>query len=83
MAANKLWLNEKINKQLILQTFLGSLKLLKNHNKSANELAISIAIKGGTTEAGIKVMKKNKVAALFKKGKEAIRKNEKSNTRSA
>ena len=30
-----------------------------------------------------KVMNKNKVAAIFKKGKESIRKNEKSNTRSA
>ena len=29
-----------------------------------------------------KVMNKNKVAAIFKKGKESIRKNEKSNTRS-
>ena len=33
-------------------------------------------------EQRAKVMKKNKVAAIFKKGKEAIRKNEKSNTRS-
>jgi hypothetical protein len=33
-------------------------------------------------EQRAKVMKKNKVAAIFKKGKEVIRKNEKSNTRS-
>ena len=33
-------------------------------------------------EQRAKVMKKNKVAAIFKKGKESIRKNEKSNTRS-
>ena len=33
-------------------------------------------------EQRAKVMKKNKVAAIFKKGKEAIRKNENSNTRS-
>ena len=32
-------------------------------------------------EQRAKVMKKNKVAAIFKKGKETIRKNEKSNTR--
>ena len=34
-------------------------------------------------EQRAKVMNKNKVAAIFKKGKESIRKNEKSNTRSA
>ena len=33
-------------------------------------------------EQRAKVMKKNKVAAIFKKGKETIRKNEKRNTRS-
>ena len=33
-------------------------------------------------EQRAKVMNKNKVAAIFKKGKESIRKNEKSNTRS-
>ena len=33
-------------------------------------------------EQRAKVMKKNKVAAIYKKGKEVIRKNEKSNTRS-
>ena len=64
-AANKLGLDEEINKRLILQTFLGSLKLLKNNKKSASELAKSIAIKGGTTEAGIKVMKKNNIHKIF------------------
>ena len=64
-AANKLGLNEKINKRLILQTFLGSLKLLKNQNISAGELVKNIAIKGGTTEAGIKVMKKNNINKIF------------------
>ena len=34
-------------------------------------------------EQRAKVMNKNKVAAIFKKGKESIRKKEKSNTRSA
>jgi len=33
-------------------------------------------------EQRAKVMKKNQVAAIFKKGKEAIRKNEKGTTRS-
>jgi len=60
-AANNLGLSEKLNKRIILQTFLGSLKLLQHTNKNASELANSIAIKGGTTEAGIKVMKKNDV----------------------
>ena len=66
-AANNLGLNQKLNKQIILQTFLGSLKLLQHTNKNAIELANSIAIKGGTTEAGIKIMKKNDVHKILLK----------------
>ena len=64
-ASNELGLNQKLNKKIILQTFLGSLKLLQHTGKNANELANSIAIKGGTTEAGIKVMKKNNVHRIL------------------
>ena len=47
-------------KESYYKTFLGSLKLLQQTNKNASELANTIAIKGGTTEAGIKVMKKKR-----------------------
>ena len=66
-AANNLGLNQKLNKKIILQTFIGSLKLLQHSNKNAIELANSIAIKGGTTEAGIKIMKKNDVHKILLK----------------
>ncbi len=66
-AANNLGLNNNINKKIILQTFIGSLKLLKKSNKSAHELAETIAIKGGTTEAGINTMKNNNIHKIMKK----------------
>ena len=66
-AANNLGLNEKLNKKIILQTFLGSLKLLQHTNKNSSELANSIAIKGGTTEAGLKIMKKNDIHKILLK----------------
>ena len=66
-AANHLGLSKKLNKKIILQTFLGSLKLLQHSSKNASELANSIAIKGGTTEAGIKIMKKNDIHKILLK----------------
>jgi len=63
--ANKLGLNNNINKKIIYQTFIGSLKLMNNTNKEPIELANQIAIKGGTTEAGIKVMQENKIHKIF------------------
>ena len=64
-AANKLGLNKNLNKKIIFQTFLGSLKLMKQSNKEASELASQIAIKGGTTEAGLNIMKKNNINKIF------------------
>ena len=66
-AANNLGLNQKLNKKIILQTFLGSLQLLKHTKKNAIELANSVAIKGGTTEAGIKILKKNNIHKILLK----------------
>ena len=51
--------------QLVHQTFLGSIKLLDYTKKEASELADTIAIKGGTTEAGLKIMKKKKINNIF------------------
>ena len=59
-AARKIGLKEKYNKKLIYQTLLGSVKLLLNENKSAEYLAGNIAVKGGTTEAALKILMKNK-----------------------
>ena len=45
---------------MVLYTILGSVKLMKKTKKEPSDLADSIAVKGGTTEAGIKILQKNK-----------------------
>ena len=64
-AANELGFNKKINQRIILQTLIGSLKLIQHSKKSSKKLANEIAIKGGTTEAGIKVLKKNNINKIL------------------
>jgi len=58
-AAVKLGFSNKIAKELVHQTALGSVKLLLSNSKTAAELTKEIAIQGGTTEAAIKYFKKN------------------------
>ena len=53
--------NKASAKLLIYQTALGSISLLSKDIRSASELKKSIAIKGGTTEAAIKVFEKKSV----------------------
>jgi len=61
-------LGKKATKKLVYQTLLGSTHLLLNENLTAKELADKIAIKGGTTEAGLNQFKKNKILHnVFKK----------------
>ena len=38
---------------------------MEKSNKDADELANSIAVKGGTTEAGIKILKKNNIQKII------------------
>ena len=58
-AAIRLGFTQKIAKELVYQTAFGSIKLLINNSKSAEKLTNDIAIKGGTTEAAIRLFKKN------------------------
>ena len=58
-AALQLGLGKKSTKKLIHQTVSGSVNLLLQEKKSAEELANNIAIKGGTTEAALNKLKKN------------------------
>ena len=58
-AAIKLGFNKKIAKELVYRTAFGSIKLLINNSLSAEKLTNNIAIKGGTTEAAIRIFKKN------------------------
>ena len=64
-AAKKLGLSNEINKKIIFQTFLGSLLLQKKTKKTAYKLSNTIAIKGGTTEAGLKMMKKKNINRII------------------
>jgi pyrroline-5-carboxylate reductase len=71
-AALQLGLGEKATKKLVYQTLLGSTHLLFNENLTAEKLANKIAVKGGTTEAGLNQFKKNKILHnSFKKVVEA------------
>ena len=65
-AALKLGFNSKIAKTLVLETFKGSIDLILKYNLSAKQLADVVATKGGTTEAGINILKKNKIHKIFK-----------------
>lgn len=64
-ASQKIGFSNKISRELVLLTILGSAKLMQNTNKEPIDLANSIAVKGGTTEAGIKVLKKNNINRII------------------
>ena len=54
-ASQKIGFSKKISRDFSFQLQLGSVKLMKKQKKNQMNLANSIAVKGGTTEAGIKV----------------------------
>ena len=60
-AALKLRLGDSNTKKLIHQTFLGSINLLIKKKLKASSLSENIAVKGGTTEAGLNEFKRNKI----------------------
>ena len=64
-AAINLGFNKKIANILVSQTFKGSIDLLLRNKYSSKRLVSTVATKGGTTEAGLKVMKKNKLHKIF------------------
>ena len=66
-ATMKLGFSRSLAKKLVVETFLGSIFLMLKTNKNSKDLANSIAIKGGTTEAGIKILKKHKVDKIINK----------------
>ena len=64
-ASQKIGFSKKISRALVLPTLIGSAKLMQQTNKEPDYLANSIAVKGGTTEAGIKVLKKNNINKII------------------
>ena len=58
----------KNSKNMVLQTFLGSLLLLFNEKESPTNLKKSVTSKGGTTEAALKILEnKNGLSTLISK----------------
>ena len=70
-ASMQLGLNKKDTKDLVHQTFLGSINLFLSQKIDASVLANNVAVKGGTTEAGLKEFQNNKI--LHKVFKKAIK----------
>ena len=60
-AALTLGLDKKSTKALVDQTLFGSINLFLKEKKTAEQLAFMIAVKGGTTEAGINEFTNKKI----------------------
>jgi pyrroline-5-carboxylate reductase len=58
-ASQQIGFPKNIAREMVLSTILGSVKLMEKTKKEPSDLANLIAVKGGTTEAGIKILKKN------------------------
>jgi pyrroline-5-carboxylate reductase len=59
-ASQQIGFPKNIAREMVLSTILGSVKLMEKIKKEPSDLANSIAVKGGTTEAGIKILQKYK-----------------------
>ncbi len=64
-ASQKIGLSKKISREIILSTILGSTKLMQKSKKEPSDLVNLISVKGGTTEAGIKILKKNNLNKIM------------------
>lgn len=74
-AGKVLGLSEEISQELARQTIVGSALLLKNSDKTAEELRVDVTSPGGTTEAALSVlMHDDMMKALFEKALKAAQK---------
>tara|TARA_B100000965_G_C19565528_1_gene746665 strand:- start:242 stop:1054 length:813 start_codon:yes stop_codon:yes gene_type:complete len=64
-ASEQIGFSKKISRELVLYTVLGSAKLLEKTKKEPSDLAKEIAVKGGTTEAGLNELKKNNLKKIM------------------
>ena len=76
-AAKALGLSDKIATDLAIQSFDGSVELLKNSKDSAQVLREKVTSKGGTTQAAIDVFLKKKIDVIFKQALKAAQKRSK------
>ena len=65
--AQKLGFSKKQSRELVLTTILGSIYLMQETKKEPYDLEKSIAVKGGTTEAGLKNLKNNNIDKIIYK----------------
>ncbi len=66
-AAQKLGFSKKQSRELVLTTILGSIYLMQETKQEPYDLEKSIAVKGGTTEAGLKNLKNNNIDKIIYK----------------
>lgn len=64
-AARKLGLKDDLAKGLVLQTLLGSLKLIIDKNEDAAVLRQRVTSRGGTTQAALDVLFRNQFQKMF------------------
>ncbi|HOD12513.1 MAG TPA: pyrroline-5-carboxylate reductase [Candidatus Omnitrophota bacterium] len=70
-AAKKVGLSEQVAAHLVIETFAGSVHLLKSVYESPATLRAKVTSKGGTTHAAVEVFKKHKVGKIFVKALQA------------
>jgi pyrroline-5-carboxylate reductase len=66
-AAEKEGLENDVAYDLALQTFFGTSKLLKETKENSNDFIKKVASKGGTTEAGLKVLENSHLKKIIEK----------------
>ena len=64
-ASQKFGFSKSQSRNLITSTILGSIYLLQETKKDPDELKKQIAVKGGTTEAGINYLKNNNIDKII------------------
>ncbi|MBI3590154.1 MAG: pyrroline-5-carboxylate reductase [Candidatus Melainabacteria bacterium] len=64
-SASKLGLNERLASEMVLQTGLGTMKLLSKNKISPTSLRKTVTSPKGTTEAALKVFEKNKLCDII------------------
>jgi len=70
-AAKGIGLTEKMATDLVIETFAGSIHLLKTHGVSPNLLREKVTSKGGTTHAALEVFAGQKTGLIFDKALKA------------
>lgn len=66
-AAKELNIPSKQTLNILAKTLQGSLKLLESSGETPEELRAKVTSKGGTTEAGLKILQKSSLEKLFAK----------------